>query len=118
MALAIHPTDKPFGKAMRDLIADTEWVTQTGNPNWHAFAEQLDGVHYETLRKALAGDRTVTPHIMEEVARALRIKPQHFAEYRLYMAAKSFDVREVGFERAMANFETWAATAAKTKRKR
>lgn len=101
-------TDKPFGKAMADLLQDNDYTTSTGNPNWHAFAQLLTDVHYETLRKAVAGERVPSPHIMEECARVLRVKPNYFAEYRMQQAAESFDMRKVGFEKAMDNLAAWA----------
>jgi hypothetical protein len=103
-----QPTDKPFGEAMADLLRENDYTTSTGNPNWHAFAAMLKDVHYETLRKAVAGEREPSMHVMEEVARALRVKPEHFAEYRILKVAESFDIRKVGFEKAQANATAWA----------
>jgi hypothetical protein len=115
-------TSKPFGVALAELLRESDFTTSTGNPNWNAFARQLDGFHYETLRKAIAGERTVTVPLMEEVARALSIKPDYFAEYRIEQARRLFDVREVGFESALAEFDRWAqdraADLARSKKKR
>lgn len=108
MTAAVEPANEPFGKALAALLRESDWVTSTGNPNWHAFARELDGVHYETLRKAVAGERQVTPAIMEEVARALRIKPDYFVEYRLVEIQAEFDVRRVGFEKALENLADFA----------
>jgi hypothetical protein len=57
----------------------------------------------------VAGERNVTPELIEEVSRALRVKPQHFAEYRLHEARTAFDPRDLGFDQALANLEEWAA---------
>jgi len=111
MTAALEPTRKPFGQALAELLRESDYTTNTGNVNWRAFARELDGIHYETLRKAVAGERTATPHIIEEVARALRIRPDYFVEYRLWQVQRLFDVREVGFERALENFERWAQTS-------
>lgn len=118
MARDYTPTTKPFREALAELLRDNDYTTQTGNVNWHAFAAELDDIGYEALRKSLAGTRTVTPHIMEACARALRIKPEHFAEYRIWQAGRDFDVREVGYEQALANLERWSATAAAEKKAR
>jgi plasmid maintenance system antidote protein VapI len=113
MAQAFEPTRLRFGDALADLLRENDYTTSTGNPNWHAFARELDGIHYETLRKAVNGQRGVTPELIEEVARALRIRPQHFVEYRLHEARQVFDPREVGFDQALANVEAWAKAARK-----
>jgi len=115
----IEPATKPFKDALAELLRENDYTTQTGNVNWHAFARELaPEIHYESLRKALAGTRTVTPHIMEECARVLRIKPEHFVEYRAYRVAEDFDVKKVGFEQVLANLETWSRETAASKPKR
>lgn len=108
MASAVEPARQPFGRAVNDLLRESEWVTATGNPNVHAFAAQLDGIHYESLRKAMAGERLPSPALIEEVARVLRVRPDHFVEYRLLETQAQFDVRRVGFERALENLADWA----------
>jgi plasmid maintenance system antidote protein VapI len=119
---ALQQTRKPFGQALAELLRESDYTTQTGNVNWRAFARTLEGIHYETLRKAVAGERTATPHIIEEVARALGLRPDYFVEYRLWQAQREFDIREVGFERALENFERWAqgqeAAARRPRRRR
>jgi hypothetical protein len=108
MARFDTPTTKPFTEALAELLREHDFTTQTGNVNWHAFARELEGIHYETLRKVLAGQRTVTPHVMEEVSRALRIKPSYFVEWRAIEAARDFDVGSIGFDQVLANLDTWA----------
>lgn len=108
MVASVAPASEPFGRAVNDLLRESEWVTSTGAPNLHAFAEQLDGVHYESLRKAMAGERIPTPALMEEVARVLRVKPTHFVEYRLLETQREFDVRQVGFQKALENLADWS----------
>jgi len=46
---------------------------------------------------------------MEECARALRIEPKYFLEYRVHLAQRDFDVRTVGLERAIQNLNAWAS---------
>ena len=115
--VAIQDTDRPFGQALADLLREADFTTSSGNVNWHAFARELDGFSYEALRLVIAGKRTVTPALMEECARALKVKPEHFAEYRIYLARRQFDVREVGFEQALANLEQWAHQHAPKRRR-
>ncbi len=105
--IAHDTTNKPFGAALADLLREHDYTTQTGNVNWNAFASVLE-IDYETLRKAVAGIRPPTPYVLEDVARALAIKPEHFAEYRMHQAARRFDPREVGFEQALKNVEAEA----------
>jgi transcriptional regulator with XRE-family HTH domain len=102
-------TSKPFSEALRELLLERDYATQTGKPNWTAFAEQLDGIHYETLRKTVAGDRQPTLKLIEHCARALAITPDYFAEYRLALAQRELDIDAVGFQQALRNLQTWTA---------
>lgn len=102
-------TNSPFGVALRDLLIEYDYVTSTGRPNWSAFAAELQGVHYETLRRSVGGSRPASPRLMEECARVLRIAPDYFLEYQIYRAQRDFDPHEVGHDRVIANLRTWAA---------
>jgi hypothetical protein len=66
-------------------------------------------VHYETLRKAVAGDRPPTAGLMEACAKLLGIEPDVFAEYQLHLVQREFDVGEVGWDSALANLRRWAS---------
>ena len=104
-------TFKPFGTVLRDELIEREITTGMGNPNWSAFAQLLDTVHYETLRKAVTGERAPSPKVMEEAAAALGQKPEAlFVEYRVWQAQRMFDPREVGVSVALANLDKWADT--------
>lgn len=103
----VQPSRKPFGAALGDLLREGDYTTSTGNVNWHAFARELDGYVYETLRKAVSGERWPSVGLMEECARVLRVRPDYFAEYRIDQARRLYDVREVGFEKALSNLESW-----------
>lgn len=95
--------------ALSELLVEHDFATRNGKPKWSAFADQLDGLHYETLRRAVAGERVPSPRLIEECARVLRIRPHHFVEYRLYLARRDFDPQEVGLERATSNLVRWRA---------
>lgn len=99
---------EPFGRVLRDLLIERDITTGMGNPNWSAFAEKLDTVHYETLRKAVTGERQPSAKVMEEAAAALGIEPTTFIEYQIWQAQSQFDPREVGVEDALKNLEAWA----------
>jgi hypothetical protein len=100
---AAMETVAPFPLALHELLVDNDLVTQTGRPNWAALVSELRSVHYETLRQAATGRRRPTPRLMEECARALRVRPVYFLEYRLHWAQRAFDTRAVGHERALQN---------------
>lgn len=108
-------TEKRFGIALRDLVLaldDQRFLTPNGNVNWMEFVHETMeplGVKYETLRKAIAGERTPSVSLMEMCAKALGIKPEFFGEYRLAQALHAFDPTEVGYEEAMKNLRVWAA---------
>jgi len=101
-------TSDPFRIALRDLVVEHRYATRTGNAKWSAFAAELRGVHYETLRRAVAGERAPSPRLIEECARVLGIGPEYFLEYRVYLAQRDFDPTAVGTERATRNLEAWA----------
>jgi hypothetical protein len=98
---------RTFGTALRDLLIERGVTTRLGNPDWPAFTAKVPGVHYETLRKAVAGDRPVAPKLIEAVGKALGLEPQMFAEYRLWQVRCSFDPAVVGTEPALENLARW-----------
>lgn len=103
-------TAKPFPLALRELVIENDYVTQTGRPNWAALAAELDGFHYESIRRVASGRRYPSAKLIEECARVLRVRPDYFVEYRIHLARREFDPREVGFQRARENLELWAST--------
>ncbi len=103
---------RTFGEVLRDLLLERGISTPIGNPNWSEFARDLAHIHYETLRKAVTGDRRPTPELMTACAQALQLEPDIFPEYRLWLAQREFDPREVGSETAMANLARWAGDVA------
>jgi hypothetical protein len=100
---------RPFGIALRDLLIAHGVTTTMGNPDWAGFVQQLPGVHYETLRKAVTGERYPAAKVIEAVSDALSVEPDTFAEYRLWRAQRQFDPKEVGLERALKNLDAWDA---------
>lgn len=98
---------RPFGAIVRDLLIERDMVTAMGNPNWPEFALQLEDVHYESLRKAVTGERHPGPKIMESVAKALGVDASIFWEYQLYEAQQAFDPKVVGEDAALANLTAW-----------
>jgi transcriptional regulator with XRE-family HTH domain len=103
-----NPEPRRFGLIVRDLLIERGTVTdRLGTPDWPAFATEL-GVKYETLRKAVAGERPPGRKIMELAADALGVKPEDtFYEYQLLETQRQFDPREVGEDVAYANLQAW-----------
>lgn len=99
-----------FGAVVRDLLIEQGYVTGIGNPDWARFARELDDVSYESLRKAVTGERDPGIKIMEAVAAVLAVAPDTFWEYRLAQAQREFDPREVGEDEAYANLLLWQKT--------
>lgn len=102
------PSDGTFQQVLRRELEARGITNRLGSPNWIAFAELLDGYQYETLRKALVGDRQPTPALMQACAAALGVEPTVFLEYRIWDAKRQFDPREVGMEQALKNLNAWA----------
>jgi len=98
---------KRFGHVLRDLLIDAGQTTKLGNPNWSSFATYVRGIHYETLRKAVTGERRPTPELMERCAETLGVAPEVFVEYRIWKAQRSFDPAEVGPQAALAALNRW-----------
>lgn len=98
---------RPFGAVVRDLLIERGLTTPLGNPNWSAFALEVGEVSYESLRKAVTGERRPSPRIMEVVGKALEVEPTDFYEYQLWLAQRAFDPAEVGEDAAFANLQAW-----------
>ena len=98
---------KPFGSAVRDLLIEKEITTRLGSPHWAGFAQLLEGVSYETLRKAVVGERSPAPKLMEAFSDALDVDPKVFVEYHVVAAQRCFDPREVGIDAAAGNAAKW-----------
>jgi hypothetical protein len=101
---------REFGEVVRDLLIERGYTTAIGNPDWPRFASDLDGVNYETLRKAVTRERLPSTKVMERVAARLDVEPSIFWEYELARAMKSFDVRQVGDDEAFANLQKWRSS--------
>lgn len=100
-------TTQPFAVALRELLLEHDYTTASGVPKWSMLAAQLEGVHYQTLLRAATRKRPPTPKLMEECARVFRIRPEYFAEYRVYVAQRDFDPHVVGLETALQNTSDW-----------
>jgi transcriptional regulator with XRE-family HTH domain len=99
-----------FGIALRDLLLERgDYLTPSGNVNMQLFSKRLPTYHYETLRKAVTGERQPTVELIEEVAAVLGVEPGFFSEYGLLKAQQQFDVRVVGLDAALENLERWSA---------
>lgn len=98
---------RPFGAVLRDLLIERGITTGIGNADWVAFARMLPDVSYESLRKAVAGERQPGIKIMQSVASALGVDPDVFWEHQLAQAQRSFNPSEVGEAVAFANLQAW-----------
>lgn len=97
-------TDKPFGRALAELLRQREeFLTLTGNINWRLVAERLHGVHYETLRKSVAGDREPTVNLIEQSAQLAGVEPDFFVEWHTAQIVEGFNVKKVGWEESKRN---------------
>jgi hypothetical protein len=104
---------RPFGAVLRDLLIERGITTGIGNPDWVAFARSTPDVSYESLRKAVTGERPPGTRIMQSVASALAVEPDVFWEYQLTEVQRSFNPSEVGQEVAFANLQAWLERSGK-----
>lgn len=98
-----------FGATLRSLLIDADIVTRMGNPDWSALVQRMPGVSYESLRKAVVGERAPSEKIMLATARAFGVEPTIFIEYRLLKARRSLDPDHVGWSAAMKALNRWEA---------
>ena len=101
------PRRVAFGEVLRDLLIEHGYTTAIGNPDWSRLALELDGIQYESLRKAVTREREPSVKIMESCATTLGVEPTIFWEYQLAQARRGFDLREVGEDEAFANLQRW-----------
>jgi hypothetical protein len=107
------PANQPFGAALRPLLEQRpEFLTKTGNINWASVADAMPDTNYESLRKALTGERQPSVSLMERAAEVAGIEPSQFAEYRLAQARRQFDPAEVGWDGAIENLARLAKNPA------
>lgn len=111
--MSVDGRGHPFGQVLRDLLIERDITTGMGNPNWSQFASTMPDVHYESLRKSVTGHRQPPPALMERCADALGLEPTIFSEYRLYLAQRQFDPREVGLAQAEENLRLFTEAQGK-----
>ena len=94
-------SSQPFGDALRELM-------EARGLSYRALADatrQLDGkgmTHAHINMLARGHDRP-SMRAMELLSKALGVKPDYFAEYRLARAMRELDPAEVGLEQALQN---------------
>jgi len=96
-----------FGAKLRELLINNGIVTRMGNPDWTALVQQMPGVSYESLRKAIVGERAPSEKIMRKVSQALDVEPTVFAEYQLLQARSALDPDQAGWESATNALKRW-----------
>jgi transcriptional regulator with XRE-family HTH domain len=97
---------KPFAVEVGRLREERGWsIERLVHEAWQP---EIRGTSPAMIRKALKGERTLTIPLMTAVAEALDVDPGRFLEYRLALARRMLDEREVGLETAAENYETFA----------
>ncbi|HKU56521.1 MAG TPA: hypothetical protein VJP41_05825 [Gaiellaceae bacterium] len=96
-----------FGATLRALLINAGIVTRMGNPDWTGLVRQMHGVNYESLRKAVVGERPPSEKIMRAVSQALDIEPTVFVEYQLLQARLALDPDQAGWESATKALKRW-----------
>lgn len=105
--------EEPFPDRLKRLAAARG--LSVSKVSYMAWKPDLKGTSPNTLNSVMAGRRPVTAPIVEAVAQVLQVQPDEFPEYRLLMARRALDEREVGFEaalRALSQFESALDTLA------
>lgn len=94
-------SEKPFAETVRELLAEHEMsqrelIRKTRKRGWGSPG---------TISFLLRDEQAPTVRAMEAIARALEVRPEFFAEYRLAMARQGLDPTTVGFKKALRNLE-------------
>lgn len=98
-----------FGRTLAEALVSSGYVRKNNNPHWVKFVTELPGVSYETLRKAVTGERWPSVELMKHAAERLHLEPTVFVEYRLWLAQTELDPSRVGWERAVDALLEWEA---------
>ena len=90
-------TRKPFPEALQAIleeqeVSQRELVRRCKANGWGSLW---------TINALVHGELRPTMPAMEAVAKALHVRPEHFAEYRLAEARRRLDPEEVGVESAL-----------------
>lgn len=113
----VAPAETPFPERLATLaIADSRYRTRLGSINYAELARNLPTMHYETLRKLMLGERRLTADALEEIATALDVQPDEFAEYRMLKLRDQLDPETAGFDeaaRTLREFEEWRSSVKK-----
>jgi transcriptional regulator with XRE-family HTH domain len=94
-------SDEPFPTALKELLRERdmsqrELIRQTRKHGWGS-AGAISFLINEEL--------VPTMRAMEAIARALKIRPEHFAEYRLAVARRNLDPSAIGLKAALRNLD-------------
>lgn len=92
---------KPIADTLHELMDERDWTLrelsrQTKQHGWGSPG---------ALSFLFNGEQPPTIRAMEALAKALKVPPETFAEYRLAKAREQLDERVVGFKTALANLE-------------
>jgi hypothetical protein len=99
---------QPFGIALQTLFRGRgQFLTRSGNVNWREAADALDGVSYETLRKAVTGERLPGASLIDKATAAYGLPRDYFLESQLETARQQLDPRVVGWPKAASNLRRW-----------
>lgn len=90
-------TNQPFAVAVRELleeqgISQRELSKRTQKQGWG---------HLSTVNFIVRGDVKPSIRAMEQIAKALQVRPEYFAEYRLAKARNALDPAVVGLDTAL-----------------
>jgi transcriptional regulator with XRE-family HTH domain len=103
---------EPFGQALRALMND-RGLSYRGLADAIGMFDQ-QGITHAHLNMLANGHDKPSMRAMELIARACKVSPDYFAEYRLAAAMRELDPAVVGLEQALENLN--ARLAARRRR--
>ena len=70
-----------------------------------AYDPNVKGTNPESLKRVISRERPLRPEQIAALAGAVGVPPEHFPEYRLALARRALDEREVGLDQAVKTLE-------------
>ena len=97
-------SNRPFGETLQSIL-DMEQISQ--RELGRRCVQESHWGSNRTIAQLVKGELSPSLGAMENIAKALRIQPETFAEYRLMVARNKLDPREVGLKSALKTLEVF-----------
>jgi hypothetical protein len=94
---------KDFRTLVKELAAERD--ISVAQVSFQANNPKIKGTNPDTMKSVMAQRRHPTAVLIEAVAKVLDVPPETFGEYRLALARRELDERQVGYPQAIAHLD-------------